>query len=253
VPHRIVLLHGFTQTGRCWGGLDEHLRAGGREVATPDLPGHGTGTAAAERADVPATAAHLAATAAPGGAVWLGYSFGARVALHVALDHPEAVRGLVLVSGTAGLDAPADRAARVAADEALADDLERVGVDAFLDRWLALPLFAGLAPADDDRAERATSSAAGLAASLRLAGTGTMAPRWGDLPGLEVPVLLVAGDQDAKFAAAAERMAAAIPAAQLAVVVGAGHTVHREQPAAFRAVLDDWLARVDPVEASKAG
>ena len=242
VPDRIALLHGFTQNARCWGGLASSLGRAGHEVVALDLPGHGA--AGAVRTDVPGAAARAVADAL-GPAVWLGYSFGARVALHVALDNPEAVTGLVLVSATAGIEDRAERAARAAADEALAADLERVGVAAFLDRWLALPLFAGLPVAEHDRAERETNTAAGLASSLRLAGTGTMRPRWDDLPRLAgVPVLVVAGADDVRFAAFAARLAAGIgPSAELQVVPGAGHTVHREQPDSFAAVLEGWLAR----------
>ncbi len=57
-----------------------------------------------------------------------------------------------------------------------------------------------------------------------------------------MPVLVVAGALDAKFVAAAERMAGLLPDATLAVIDGAGHTVHLERPDAFVAVLDAWLA-----------
>ena len=56
-----------------------------------------------------------------------------------------------------------------------------------------------------------------------------------------MPVLLVAGSLDAKFVAAAERMAGLLPHATLAIVDGAGHTVHLERPADFLAALDAWL------------
>ena len=86
---------------------------------------------------------------------------------------------------------------------------------------------------------------AGLASSLRLAGTGTMAPRWADLGTLTMPVLVVAGALDTKYVALAERLAAGIgPGARLEVVAAAGHTVHREQPRAFLAVLEPWLSAV---------
>ena len=52
----------------------------------------------------------------------------------------------------------------------------------------------------------------------------------------------MAGADDPKFVAAAERMAGLLPRATLAVVEGAGHTVHLEQPAEFLTVLDGWLA-----------
>ena len=78
--------------------------------------------------------------------------------------------------------------------------------------------------------DRRRNTAGGLASSLRLAGTGTQEPLWDRLPALTMPVLLVAGALDAKFVAAAERMAGLIPHVTLAVVDGAGHTVHLERP-----------------------
>src|SRR5690606_16752708 len=141
-----------------------------------------------------------------------------------------------------GIEDPAERDARRAADERLADRIEELGVAAFLDEWLAQPLFAGLPPEAACREARLENRAADLAASLRHCGTCTPAPPWDRLAGLSMPVLCVAGEDDAKFAAIARRMVEAIgPGATLALVPGAGHTAHLEQPAAFWSILSDWL------------
>jgi len=235
----ICLLHGFTQTARCWGDLVERL-ATSQAVVALDAPGHGaSGDAAPDLWD---TADRIAATA--GRATYVGYSMGARMALHVALARPELVEGLVLISGTAGIDSAAERAERRAADERLADHIEAIGVPSFLDEWLALPLFVGLSASDADRPERERNTAAGLASSLRHAGTGTQQPLWDRLVTIDVPVLVVAGARDPKFAALAARLAGAIGrSATLEIVEGAGHTVHRERPDAFAEVLGPWLRR----------
>lgn len=234
---RLVLVHGFTQTGRCWGPLAADLAAD-HEVVRVDAPGHGR--SAAVRADLAATADLLAAL---GPATYVGYSMGGRVCLETALRLPEAVGALVLVGATAGIDDPDERAARRTSDEALARRVEAEGVDAFLDHWLSLPLFAGLPPEGRFDAERRANTAPGLASSLRLAGTGTQEPSWDRLATLTMPVLVVAGADDAKFTALAHRLADAIgDNATLAVVPGAGHTTHLEAPDAFLAVLRPWLA-----------
>ncbi len=234
---RLVLVHGFTQTARCWGPLTSDL-AGDHEVVRVDAPGHGGSSDL--RADLPATADLLAAF---GPATFLGYSMGGRMCLELALRHPEAVEALVLVSVTAGIDDPDERATRRASDEALAERIEAEGVDAFLDHWLSLPLFAGLPPEGRFDAERRANTASGLAASLRLAGTGTQSPSWGRLAELTMPVLVVAGADDAKFTALAQRLGDAIGAnATLQVVPDAGHTTHLEAPDAFLAALRPWLA-----------
>jgi 2-succinyl-6-hydroxy-2,4-cyclohexadiene-1-carboxylate synthase len=251
---RLVLLHGFTQTGRCWGPLGDDL-ARDHEVVALDAPGHGGSSEV--RADLPAAAAlaveaveSVAVPPAAGGAgaarppVWVGYSMGARLALHVALGFPEAVGGLVLVGGTPGIEDDAERAERRARDAELAAALRADGVDAFLERWLALPLFAGLPAWARFDAERRRNSAEGLASSLELAGTGAQRSLWPRLAELRVPTLVVAGAADAKFAAIADRMAAAVgPAATARHLPGAGHAAHLERPAAALALLRSWLHR----------
>ena len=248
----IVLLHGFTQTGRCWGPVSDDL-ARDHLVLAPDAPGHAGSTDV--RADLPTTADLVADAVRPhltdpdpeaggeGAPVWVGYSMGGRVALHVALAHPELVGGLVLVGAHPGIEDAAERAERRAADERLAADLRRDGVDAFLERWLALPLFAGLPPWARFDDERRRNTAEGLASSLELAGTGTQAPLWEALGRLAAtPVLAVAGAEDAKFAAVADRLAHAVgPTAAVRLVPGAGHAAHLERPAVFGALLRAWL------------
>jgi len=177
-----------------------------------------------------------------GRAVYVGYSMGGRLCLDLALAQPELVRGLVLVSTTAGIDDPDERAARRQADDATARELERDGVERFIDRWLATPLMATLAASAQNRAERLTNTVDGLASSLRLAGTGTTPPRWGELATLTAPTLIVVGSLDVKFAALGQRLAAGIgPSATLAIVDGAGHAVHLERPEEFLTVVCHWL------------
>jgi 2-succinyl-6-hydroxy-2,4-cyclohexadiene-1-carboxylate synthase len=164
---------------------------------------------------------------------------GGRLCLHLAVARPDLVERLVLISTTAGIDDDAARADRRRADEALADSVERLGLEAFLAGWVAQPMFAGLAdPGLDDRRR---NTAAGLASSLRLAGTGTQQPLWPLLASIDVPVLLVAGHDDPKFVTAVERMAGLLPHPTVAIVEGAGHTVHLERPDEFRELLDEWL------------
>jgi 2-succinyl-6-hydroxy-2,4-cyclohexadiene-1-carboxylate synthase len=240
---RVVLVHGFAQTGRCFGPLPDALESVGFSVVAPDLPGHGDSGVPA--GDLAATAGYLLeGRAGSRPATYLGYSFGGRVCLRLAVDRPEAVRRLVLVSATAGIEDDAERAARREADERLAAEVEEGGLDAFLDRWLALPLFAGLSEAAQYRDERRRNTARGLAGSLRRAGTGAQEPLWdrlGSLCGL--PVLVVTGARDRKFTALGDRLAAAIgPSARRLQVADAGHTVHLERPEAFLAGLLPWLA-----------
>jgi 2-succinyl-6-hydroxy-2,4-cyclohexadiene-1-carboxylate synthase len=226
---RLVLVHGFTQTGASWGPVAVRLTSAGGEVIAPDAPGHGA--AAAVEADLWAGADLLAPL---GPAIFVGYSMGGRLCLHAALAHPEAVNKLVLIGATAGIEDAAERAARRQADEQTAADLQATGdggLAGWMDGWLSRPLFAGLSAEAAGRDARLTNTAQGLASSLRLAGTGAMIPLWPRLAELEMPVLILAGDRDAKFAAIGARLAEAIGAnARARLIPDAGHAAHLERP-----------------------
>jgi 2-succinyl-6-hydroxy-2,4-cyclohexadiene-1-carboxylate synthase len=237
---RVVLVHGFTQTLASWHAVAD-LLAPDHEVVRVDAPGHGGSSAI--HADLTESARLLAE--AGGRAPYVGYSMGGRIALRLALDRPDVVTGLVLLGATAGIDDPIERAARREADEARAAEVERDGTEAFVRRWLAQPLFAGLPDDPQDRAARFTNSPAGLASSLRRAGTGTMDPPWWDeLPAISRPTLVLAGADDAKFTALGRRLAAAIgPAAELATIDGAGHAAHLERPELVAAAIREVVRR----------
>src|SRR3954463_5611613 len=131
---RLVLVHGFAQNRNCWGPLAADLAAD-HEVVRIDAPGHGRSST------FPAglrTGARLIADQG-GPATYIGYSMGARFVLHLALANPELVHGFVTIGGTAGIDDRDERSARKVNDDALADRLEREGLELFLDAWLAQP------------------------------------------------------------------------------------------------------------------
>ena len=238
--HRFVLAHGFTQSARSWATFQQLLetRLPGATTTALDLPGHGDAEPPADL-DLWATADLLADQGGPG--VYVGYSMGGRVALHTALARPEVVERLVLIGATAGIDDPDERAARRAADERLADHIEAVGVPAFIDEWLANPLFAGLTDDTALRADRLRTSAAGLAASLRATGTGTQIPLWDRLGEIDCPVLVLVGEHDAKFTDLGHRLVGGLPRAELVVIPGAGHSVHLERPDATVDAIAAWL------------
>ena len=186
-------------------------------------------------------AALLGATG--GQAVYLGYSMGGRLCLRLALDQPDLVTRLILLSTTAGIANEMERANRQAADETLAAAIERDGVDRFLQSWVAQPLFATLD--EPDLEDRRRNTATGLTSSLRMAGTGAAPALWERLGELSMPVLVIAGALDAKFVALAEQLAASISNATLAVIPDAGHAVHLERPADVVAAVSSWMEARD--------
>jgi 2-succinyl-6-hydroxy-2,4-cyclohexadiene-1-carboxylate synthase len=236
---RLVFVHGFTQTGRSWTRVAEHF-ARHYEVMLVDAPGHGGSTNV--RADLRRAADLLSMVG--GEAHYVGYSMGGRIVLHLALAYPHLAKQLVLLSTTAGISDDEERNERIRSDDALAASIESDGLDAFLDSWLAMPMFAGI-PADaTDLDDRKRNTAAGLANSLRLAGTGTQTPLWERLPEIGNPTLILAGERDPKFVALGKQLAMRIgDDATFALIHDAGHAVHVERPVQVLTRIEGFLDR----------
>jgi 2-succinyl-6-hydroxy-2,4-cyclohexadiene-1-carboxylate synthase len=238
---KIALLHGFTQTRRSMHGLISEMNALSTHFSAMavDAPLHGESQHMAT--NVSGAADALVETC--GKAIYLGYSMGARICLHAALQHPTEVQALVLISGTAGIIDPTQRAHRQETDNELADHVEQVGTQQFIAEWLAKPMFALLPDDPQDIFERCTNSATSLATSLRMCGTGTQQSLWNTLPTLSMPVLLVAGAHDEAFCQHARRMHELIGSnATLRIVQDAGHSVHLEQTQTTAQIVCDWLS-----------
>lgn len=239
VGRRLVLAHGFTQTGRLWGPLGD-LLARHHELVRVDLPGHAGSSEV--RADL-VGAGDLLVSAGPDHPApfdLLGYSLGARVALHAALAHPGRIRRLVLIGATAGIEDERARLRRRQRDDAMADRLDASGdLEGFVRRWLSASMFAGLPNAGLE--ERLRNTAAGLASSLRLAGTGTQLPLWDRLSELGLPVLVLVGADDARFVAAGARLATLLGDGVFSLVPGAGHAAHLAQPSLTARLVEEFL------------
>jgi pimeloyl-ACP methyl ester carboxylesterase len=145
----------------------------------------------------------------------------------------------VLVASTAGIADPGERAARREADERLAAFAQSATIEAFADRWMAQPIFAGTPPeaAELWREDLLRNDPRALAGVLRGLGTGTMTPVWDRLAELTMPVTVMAGERDARYVALAHDLVAALPHAGLVIVPGAGHGLPREAPEAIADVL----------------
>lgn len=232
----VAFVHGFTQTGQSWNRVIDELNS--VACTAIDAPGHGGSGDGCK--SLTQCGDDIANTMQAGTLV--GYSMGARMSLHTALQHPNIVQKLVLISGTAGIEDPAERTQRATSDNALAERIETIGVPEFISEWLSNPMFAGLSAENAQIEERLSNSASGLANSLRYAGTGTQTPLWSRLHELNRPVLLIAGEHDQKFTDLARRMNSMIPQSTLRVIKNCGHTVHLENHEQFMEVLKAFLS-----------
>ncbi len=226
----VVLLHGFAGTRRTWEGVEGHLSVERYRPLALDLPGHG-GLVDAPRPLTFDGCVESVLERSPTRFALAGYSMGGRVALHVALAAPERIVRLVLISATAGIEDPDERAQRREADHRLADEIEGGTITDFVERWRSQPMF------DEDppqvgtlaRADQSRNRPDGVAAALRGIGTGEMQPLWQRLSELRMPVTVLVGTRDIKFQALGERMAGLLVDARLLVIPG-GHCLPFEAP-----------------------
>ena len=240
--HPILMLHGFTGSADSWTNVAQALENRFQCIAV-DITGHGRTSAPIDISayNMETVCADLLQVMSRLGYEKfhvLGYSMGGRLALYLALTAPWRVRSLCLESASPGLQTEEERKQRRASDERLADEIERYGVEAFVNKWERLPLFATQSRLPEQvrrlqRQIRLSQRKVGLANSLRGMGTGAQPNLWGRLQELNMPVLLVTGALDDKFCKIAERMLQGIPTARYITIADAGHTVHMEQCAGY--------------------
>jgi pimeloyl-ACP methyl ester carboxylesterase len=230
----IVLLHGIG--GPSWGDLVP----GALDWPMPGF----CGTAPLPEMTFPALTAALKDTLDARGigkATLVGHSMGGMVALDFAATWPERVERLVLYATTPAFGGK-DPSFAEAFLKARLGPLEGGKTMAEAAEGLLAGMFEPGAPAD--AMPRAAAAMAAIPepvyrATLRCL---TTFDRRADLPRIIVPTLLIAGERDqAAPARTMQRMADAIPGSRIVVIPGAGHMIHLEQPAAFRAALAGFL------------
>lgn len=244
---RLTLLHGFTGTSRSWDGVRRSLPDFTGElqaVATPSLLGHSLETLnlpVSTFADEVNRLAEIIASDGPRHHL-CGYSLGGRVALGLLASRPELFVRATIISAHPGLESDAEREERIRTDEHWCMLLERDGIEAFVDKWQNLPLFASqrrlpAALQQAQREERLGHSPRGLAHSLRVTGLGRMPSYWPALASMAMPITLIVGELDDKFLRIAEQVKEMLPRARLVVVPNAGHNVTFEAPEGVAAEL----------------
>jgi 2-succinyl-6-hydroxy-2,4-cyclohexadiene-1-carboxylate synthase len=247
----VLFLHGFMGSSADWRGVMSVIGDRAFCIAA-DLPGHGSSLGLP-----PDTYTIEGATRAVINALdkleverplIAGYSMGGRLALYLALRYPGRCAGLFLESASPGLVSKEERASRRAADEEKAKRLESGDFDGFLRDWYRHPLFVPLAR--DEGLLRQTIEArrrndpVELARSLRGIGAGSQPSLWGELEGLAVPALALAGGLDEKYAAISSRMASISPRIEPVVIPGVGHNVRAEATVEYAALLRRFLDRL---------
>lgn len=233
----VLLLHGFAGTAGSWNAVSDRLDRERYRPLAVELRGHG------QNGELRPISFELCVedllAAAPAQFTLAGYSLGGRIALQLALTAPERVERLLLISTTAGIEDADQRNARLAADLALADEIESEPIEQFADIWLGAPLFCDDRPEVNAaaRAEIVKNTPADLACALRGLSVGAMDPLWDRLSAITAPTTVVAGEQDRRYVELAERLSGAISGSELMIIPGAGHALPRNAPGELAALL----------------
>lgn len=249
----LVFLHGFTGTLYSWKSVWQKLQSTYRIIAL-DLVGHGE-TTAPENVELYTMEHQIALLEELFGylklqqIILVGYSMGGRIALSYALAYEERLQALVLESASPGLKTLEERQMRRGADAKLADEIERNGIVAFVNKWENIPLFATQQYLHEEvrneiRQERLSQQASSLANSLRKIGTGSQPSNWDDLKSLTCPVLLITGELDKKFMTLGQEMENILKKGAHQTIVGTGHAIHVEKPTVFATMIEEYLQTV---------
>lgn len=242
----VVLLHGHAYDRSMWNAQIPALVDSGWRVIAPDLRGFG-GSAVTEGIvyteelsdDLDALLEELGIDQA----VVLGFSMAGQVAMQFARDHSDRLRGLIICDTVPEAEDRAGRRRRnVGADGILAD-----GMDAYADKVLSVMVSAHTLEHQPDvaaavRAMIAAAPAQGSAAAMR--GRAARQDFTAVLESLQVPALVVIGEQDAFDHGAGQRMADALPHGRLVTITAAGHTPPMETPQEFTEALVEFLAEL---------
>lgn len=241
----LVLIHGFPHDRTLWTPQVHGLVDRARCIA-PDLRGFGDSSAAPPydmdryADDVIGVLDRLRLRTA----VICGLSMGGYVAFALWRRHRARVRGLILVATRPGADSPE----AVEKRRGMIELARTRGAGAVADAMM--PGMVGKTSREKNpdvveavRAMLASAPVTGIVGALEaMIGRPDSTP---DLATIDVPTMVVAGDEDALIPLAEARaMHQAIRGSRLEVVTGAGHVVNRERPAAFNHLVSEFLAGI---------
>jgi pimeloyl-ACP methyl ester carboxylesterase len=264
-PEHVVALHSSAASGRQWAALSACL-ADDFVVHAPDLHGHGDGPEWRGEPDaiVDADAARVARTVAafPGGAYLVGHSYGGAVALRVALDRPDLVRGVIVYEPVVfrllferfQRGRPAAEVREIAAAmrrEIRAGSIDRAAAR-FIDYWVGQGAFDAL-PAF----RRAAVVVRMPAVAAHFAGLATDAATLQRYRSLRAPVLHLSGGTPREpIRRITELLRSALPNAAFATLPALGHMgpISHPQTVALRIErqLRAWSRRTATEEALRA-
>ena len=243
----VVFIHGWTHNLSVW---DDQVAAMSSRyrVVRFDTRGSGKSTGFSDQSADPQDLLTLLEALHIPRAYIVGHSRGGDVALRFAAAYPQRVSGLVLYGAFSRelFAAPQDFAQMFAS---LPDVARKNGLDSVGKLILASPI-AWVPPGRNDITERYKRLWASYSWKDLLdphpESNRVREPTREQIKAMRVPTLVIVGDHEAPFiAAAGDSLAKWIPGAKKVVIPNAGHGAHFAQPASFNSALMDFIFDVE--------
>ena len=176
----------------------------------------------------------------------MGYSMGGRLVLE-AVAQGLIAKAICVIGAVPGIESAAARQARQIADEALAQDILRMGAERFATRWAEHPLIRTQCRIEApylarQRERRMKNSVGALAAALQQFGQGVVGPSYDSVCDRKIPALLVTGGEDTKYTKLVRSLRARWSDSEHAIL-DAGHAAHLEAPDEMAAAFTDFVDR----------
>lgn len=174
----------------------------------------------------------------------IGYSMGGRLALDFAAHHPKLIESLVILSANPGIDDPEEREARRKWDAQWCDIIRDEGLEAFLDKWYAQPLFNELrkrADFPEILERRRQNDPEEVIATFKRFSPGVLPSYWEAIEKFSFPTLFLFGDRDIKYHLIRNKLAKL--GVNTDLIPNSGHAIHLENPSECANKIKEFLCQ----------
>ena len=174
----------------------------------------------------------------------IGYSLGGRLALDFATRRPELVEKLVILSANPGIEDPQEREARREWDKKWCDLLKEKGLETFLDKWYAQPLFSEMrkqANYSEIFKRRMQNDPKEIIATFESLSPGVLPSRWDAIQKFSFPTLFLFGARDVKYQLIRNKLEKL--GVNTDLIPNSGHAIHLENPTACANKIKEFLCQ----------
>ena len=248
----LIFLHGFLGSAHDWHNIIAEFSDKYFCLAF-DLPGHGDSIIPDEYSDITLEKIALKIDSVLlaqqiDNPVYIGYSMGGRIALHLSGIIKSSGSGLIIESASPGIEDPVERRVRLEKDFMVADKLESINFEEFLIQWYNQPLFADLKKSQNFNKifqSRLKNNPVQLARAIRIMTVGKQKSLWKMFHGLDLPVLIISGSNDEKYTSYTKRISESSSSVRTQIISGAGHVEHAEKPGEYIDIILQFISSLN--------